>query len=479
MGNWGVAEHGNPDKHRCGCRRREFLLSPVLVPASRVLVSRLGYTHGRIRICIIESPHRAACSLAQPLYTRWGHTYMEDTRYFSRSWALLTRQKGWIKPVLVLAIALLVPVAGPLAVLGYGLEWARLSAWGADASPKQRGVRVGECIASGWRAFVVELVWGLAFMLVSCILIGVLSVLFGGWGASLAHLIVTVCGFFFSLVVLVAQLRAVIYTKIRAGLNPRRVFEMIGRDTGGLLKLIAIPLVTGLIVGAVMLVGYVVIFVAIMGDIINYAPYLSDEASYGLAFQMLGEVLGKTLPTLVILWYVGAVITTAAGLLEENSVGLWMRQFDVPAWGGSSDPLPAPKAGLPAGGSPVPPAASTAAAAEHAPAEDAPVSAPSPDEEDVAVSEPAPVPAEPAAPETVAENTEPPAPETEEPIQAEPASAPEVSDQAQDELVSAPVTSEPPALESAEPPAVSAATESAADAAEPANPSPSDDEKTE
>lgn len=408
-----------------------------------------------------SSNRRAACSPAQPVRTRWGHTYMEDSRYFSRSWALLTRQKGWIKPILVLAVALLVPVAGPLAVLGYGLEWARLSAWGADASPKQRGVRVGVCIASGWRAFVVELVWGLAFMLVSCILIGVLSVLFGGWGASLAHLIVTVCGLFFSLVVLVAQLRAAIYTKIRAGLNPRRVFEMIGRDTGGLLKLIAIPLVAGLVVGAVMLVGYVVIFVAIMGDIINYAPYLSDEASYGLAFQVLGEVLGKTLPTLVVLWYVGAVITTAAGLLEANSVGLWMRQFDVPAWGGPSDPLPAPKAGLPAGGSPVPPAGSTVTAAE-----DVPVSAPSPDEGDVAVSEPVPAPAESTSEASMAA-AEAPAPEKDEPIQAEPASAPEVSDPAQDEPVPAPVTSEPPAPECV------------SDAAESANPSPSDDEKTE
>lgn len=85
---------------------------------------------------------------------------MEDTRYFSCSWHLLTRQKGWIKPILILAIALLVPVAGPLALSGYALEWARLSAWGVDASPKQRGVCVGECIASGWRAFVVGLVWG-------------------------------------------------------------------------------------------------------------------------------------------------------------------------------------------------------------------------------------------------------------------------------------------------------------------------------
>lgn len=280
---------------------------------------------------------------------------MEDTRYFSCSWHLLTRQRGWIKPILVLAIALLVPVAGPLALSGYALEWARLSAWGVDASPKQRDVRAGECIASGWRAFVVGLVWTIAFVLASVIVTGVLQALFGGWGESLGQMLTFVCGFLFSLIVLVAGLRAAIYTKIRAGLNPARVFEMVGRDAGGLFKIIGIPLVTALILGAVMLVGYVVLFVAVMGDVTGYIGYLTYDSSSALLFQLIGGVLGKVLPTFVVLWYVGAVVSVASTLLEVNAIGLWMRQFDVPVWGGPSDPLPAPRGGLPAASNPVPP----------------------------------------------------------------------------------------------------------------------------
>ncbi len=283
---------------------------------------------------------------------------MEDTRYFSCSWHLLTRQKGWIKPILILAIALLVPVAGPLALSGYALEWARLSAWGVDASPKQRGVCVGECIASGWRAFVIGLVWTIAFVLASVIVTGVLQALFGGWGESLGQMLTFVCGFLFSLIVLVAGLRAAIYTKIRAGLNPARVFEMVARDSGGLFKIIGIPLVTTLIVGAVMLVGYVVLFVVIMGDVAGYIGYLTYDSSSALLFQLIRDVLGKTLPTLVVLWYVGAVVSVASTLLEVNAIGLWMRQFDVPVWGGPSDPLPAPRGGLPAASNPVPPVTS-------------------------------------------------------------------------------------------------------------------------
>ena len=250
------------------------------------------------------------------------------------------------------------PVAGPLALSGYALEWARLSAWGVDASPKQRGVRVGECIASGWRAFVVELVWTIAFVVASMVVTGVLQALFGGWGASLGNMLTVVCGFPFSLVVIVAGLRAAIYTKIRAGLNPVRVFEMVGRDAGGLFKIIGIPLVTGLIVGAVMLVGYVVLFVVIMGDVAGYIGYLMYDSSSALLFQLIGGVLGKVLPTFVVLWYVGAVVSVSSTLLEINAIGLWMRQFDVPAWGGPSDPLPAPRGGLPASGNPVPPVTS-------------------------------------------------------------------------------------------------------------------------
>lgn len=322
---------------------------------------------------------------------------MEDTRYFSYSWHLLTRQRGWIKPILVQSIALLVPVAGPLALSGYALEWARLSAWGVDASPKQRDVRVGECIASGWRAFVVGLVWTIAFVLASMIVTGVLRVLFGGWGESLGQMLTFVCGFLFSLIVLVAGLRAAIYTKIRAGLNPARVFEMVARDAGGLFKIIGIPLVTTLIVGAVMLVGYVVLFVVVMGDVAGYVGYLTYDSSSALLFQLIRDVLGKTLPTLVVLWYAGAVVSVASTLLEVNAIGLWMRQFDVPVWGGPSDPLPAPRGGLPAASNPVPPVTS------------APIGSVVPSTPPAAPVSPSPIvpPASAVAPESTAAPVEP------------------------------------------------------------------------
>ena len=82
-------------------------------------------------------------------------------RYLARSWALLTRDRGWVKPVLLMTVAVLVPIVGLLGVLGYALEWARLTAWNVNAAPKQRGVDLGACIKSGWRGFVVMLVWGI------------------------------------------------------------------------------------------------------------------------------------------------------------------------------------------------------------------------------------------------------------------------------------------------------------------------------
>ena len=87
---------------------------------------------------------------------------MEEEKYFKRSWALLTRDKGWIKPILVMTAASLVPVVGFFGIQGYALEWARLTAWGVDSSPKQKNVDIGGCITSGARAFVVSLGLGLA-----------------------------------------------------------------------------------------------------------------------------------------------------------------------------------------------------------------------------------------------------------------------------------------------------------------------------
>ena len=55
---------------------------------------------------------------------------------FTSSWKMLTRDKGWLKPLCVLALVGWIPILGQIVVFGYGFEWARLTAWGIDAAPK-------------------------------------------------------------------------------------------------------------------------------------------------------------------------------------------------------------------------------------------------------------------------------------------------------------------------------------------------------
>ena len=85
---------------------------------------------------------------------------------FVSSWHMLTRDKGWLKPVLVLTLVGWIPILGQIALLGYGMEWARLTAWGVDSAPKQRGVDYGKVLSTGGRAFLVTISMGIVVALI-------------------------------------------------------------------------------------------------------------------------------------------------------------------------------------------------------------------------------------------------------------------------------------------------------------------------
>lgn len=331
---------------------------------------------------------------------------MPDTKYFSHSWALLTRDKGWIKPILVLAIAMFVPIVGPLAVIGYAYEWARLSAWNVDAAPKQKGVKVGGCLAAGWRAFVVILVWMLVWGVASSLATTIVSALRIRLLTSLFSIAMTVAQLLVSLVVVAAALRATIYEKISAGLSPTRVFEMVSRDSSGLFKNVAIPLVTTLIVGGICVVSGLLLMSFVMPDVLRLVyevEYLSASGSSDLSDLMaiVGSLLRAVLPASILISYVCLVFSVAGNLLLVNSIGLWMRQFNVASWGAPSEPLPG--AGTPLPPAPVPvdeSAAAPAPAATPAPAPaPVPAPAPAPAATPASAPTPAPVPAPAPAPQ--------------------------------------------------------------------------------
>lgn len=286
---------------------------------------------------------------------------------------------------------------------------------GVESSPKQSKVGVGACIAAGWRVFVVELVWWVVWFIASNIVLWLFGAILGSGFAGFVNFLLIVASFFFALVVTAAGLRATIYTKITAGLNPVRVFEMVRRDASGLAKIVLIPLATGAIAFVLAMIFYIVVIVAMIGAVASaYGTSMYSDAGSAAALNQIMAALGGLIPAFVLFGYVMSVLTVSAQLLEINSVGLWMSQFNVPAWGGPDDPLPETTS-LPEPTSPVVPGSEAPEPAPVSPAVAAPAVSTEGTVEPPVTAEPAAVEPEPAA-------TEPDAAEPE--VNAEPSEAP-------------------------------------------------------
>ncbi len=220
---------------------------------------------------------------------------------FMSSWRMLTRDKGWVKPLLVLTLVSWILILGQIAVLGYGLEWARLTAWGVESAPKQRGVDYGKVISTGARAFLITMSQAFVCGLVLQILFPgslaalmaapkqrgvdygkvistgaraflitmsqafvcglVLQILFPGslaalmamttGGSGLANSVILASGatfFLLDLVIIVfagtflqaAALRGTLYDSFSAGWRLDRLFQMVVRDFGGFCKVLLV-----------------------------------------------------------------------------------------------------------------------------------------------------------------------------------------------------------------------------------------------
>ena len=266
----------------------------------------------------------------------------QNSGYYARSWALLTKDRGWIKPLLVLGAAMLLPVVGFLGVQGYVLEWARLTAWGVDAAPKQKDVRVAECISSGWRGFLA----GAGYVLAVGLINNLIVTWFGN--SSIVGLLTAVVSFAGSVAYSLAALRATIYQDIAAGYALERIWEMIRRDSDGFIRVVLVRIATSFVVGlATTLLFVMAIIPMLVGFALNIdaggvdliAGNITEPTVRYIFFEFLDQ-LTRLAPLLTIIGFIGSVGTVFATIISDNAMALWVRQFDVPSWGASSDPLP-------------------------------------------------------------------------------------------------------------------------------------------
>lgn len=278
---------------------------------------------------------------------------------FTTSWKMLTRDKGWIKPILMLTLVGWIPILGQIAILGYGLEWARLTAWGVDAAPKQRGVAYGKVLATGGIAFLVMLTMGLVTGIVDTILFGrwysITSLPFGssifadsvitlaGDVTSVLGIAVLVVNLLMGAFITAAMLRATLYDSFGAGWRIDRLFQMVVRDPGGFFHAYAVSLIGGIVNSVYAMV------VTLAGGLAAFGGAMGVALSMGIASDTIIErLLYGAGPGLVILLVVVALAAAFAGsaisitmqLVSINAMGQWFCRFRVDLWGVSSAPLP-------------------------------------------------------------------------------------------------------------------------------------------
>lgn len=317
---------------------------------------------------------------------------------FGSSFKMLTRDKGWLKPVMVLTLVGWIPIVGQIAILGYAYEWARLTAWGVDAAPKQRGVDYGKVMTTGARAFGVIILMNIVISLLSVLVpvlgvstVGILSLVSplgalslltsGALLGAVAWLVVSTLA---STFVSVCALRAAIYDRFSAGWRVDRVFQMVVRDFGGFMHTFLISLLVNLLPFAFALVALIIggFFVSVgvigfdhMGS--GYAVWTSFPLSLVMSLSLIAVVL------VVLALFVFECLGVIAQLVSVNAVGQWVQRFDVSRWGTSADPLPTDvphrNGSGPSGSAPLPPADSNADGAPDASASAEPPVAPAAD----------------------------------------------------------------------------------------------------
>lgn len=285
---------------------------------------------------------------------------------FTTSWKMLTRDKGWIKPILVLTLVGWVPILGQIAVLGYGLEWARLTAWGIDAAPKQRGVDYGKVLTTGGIAFLVNLSMSVIVAILGSMIFGTtfgIASIFGPIGSLFSNvvsltavaggaafsLIAAVVNIFMSTFILAACMRSTIYDGFTAGWRVDRLFQMIMKDPGGFFHAYAVKLIGDIVVGAYSAIVSLFGMLFLLGGVAGMMAYgySTSHYRYDLAAHIINSLvaMGPGLVMVIVLLviaalFVGGVITVAMQLVSINAMGQWFCRFDVNRWGTSSAPLP-------------------------------------------------------------------------------------------------------------------------------------------
>ena len=147
--------------------------------------------------------------------------------------------------------------------------------------------------------------------------------------------------------IMVAALRATIYQRIVAGLRVPTIWQMVRSDVAGLVRIFGMQMAGAAIFWVVSALIMLLALGTLIPQIVYFADYvaefdaiMSDSTRMAVFFEIVVTVLGALGPWIVVGFVLSAAYSVVMMMLGYTAVALWMRQFNVPAWGREEDPLP-------------------------------------------------------------------------------------------------------------------------------------------
>jgi len=259
---------------------------------------------------------------------------VKEEAFLSRSWNALKAGDDWWVTIAILSLVYLVPVVGPLVVLGYSFRWAREAAWGVEDPLPTNANGLGAAFKSGWIVFFSLVVWTLVCTALYSLLVIVPVV---GVALGVAGVVLAVA---FSLVVGVMALRGVIYDRMGPAFQVSQAWNMCRNEPKGLAHVFLIK---------ALFVAFELVVIATCSFLLamtanGYATGLFGPYSHVMRRSSFAYLFGSPLlvAEMVLVLYALMFVHVLGDVLVARSFGYWTAQFQPATWGGA-------RAGVPAG----------------------------------------------------------------------------------------------------------------------------------
>lgn len=238
-----------------------------------------------------------------------------------RSWIALIKNPDWFMRVAMLGLVMLIPIFGPIVVMGYVYTQARGAAFGVE-NPLPEQVISERTVRSGVRVFVVSLVLGVILSALLQLLSGIPYI-----GAVLS--VVVAC--LISPVLAACCFRAAVCEKTASGFNFQYVFRLLKNRYGKALGVVVLPSLLASAVALAFTFIWCLISIVMIGTSLSSITMFRYNWAEQLAAISPGIYIVSLILLFIVLWAI-FVATASAMLVYTRAFAYLCAPLDAPLW---------------------------------------------------------------------------------------------------------------------------------------------------